>query len=130
VSWGARLGRLSLGSTSLAFLGYAYTPWIFSILAIGELITDQLPSTPSRTVPVQFGTRLLVGALCGGAIGASGGSLGAGAVAGVVGAVIGTLGGRAVRGRLAAAFGNDRPAAILEDVVAIGGGLLIVTMAR
>jgi len=130
VSWGARLGRLSLGSTSLAFLGYAYTPWIFSILAIGELITDQLPSTPSRTVPVQFGTRLLVGALCGGAIGASGGSLGAGAVAGVLGAVIGTLGGRAVRGRLAAAFGNDRPAAILEDVVAIGGGLLIVTMAR
>jgi len=130
VSWAARVGRLSLGSTSLAFLGYAYTPWIFAILAIGELITDQLPSTPSRTVPVQFATRLLVGALCGGAIGASAGSLGAGVVAGVVGAAIGTLGGRAVRGRLAAAFGSDRPAAILEDVVAIGGGILIVAMAR
>jgi uncharacterized membrane protein len=130
VSWAARIGRLSLGSTSLAFLGYAYTPWIFAILAIGELITDQLPSTPSRTVPVQFGTRLLVGALCGGAIGASAGSLGAGAVAGVVGAVIGTLGGRAARGRLAAAFGNDRPAAIIEDVVAIGGAILVVAMAR
>ena len=130
VSWAARFGRLSLGSTSLAFLGYAYTPWIFGILAIGELITDQLPSTPSRTVPVQFGTRLLVGALCGAAIGASAGSLGAGAVAGVIGAVIGTLGGRAVRGRLAAAFGSDRPAAILEDVVAIGGAILIVAMAR
>jgi uncharacterized membrane protein len=129
VSWGARLGGLSLASTSLAFLGYAYTPWIFSILAIGELITDQLPSTPSRTVPVQFGTRLLVGALCGGAI-ASGGSLGAGAVAGVIGAVIGTLGGRAVRGRLAAAFGTDRPAAIVEDVVALGGAILIVAVAR
>jgi uncharacterized membrane protein len=129
VSWAARIGRLSLGSTSLAFLGYAYTPWIFSILAIGELITDQLPSTPSRTTPVQFGTRLLVGALCGGAIGASAGSLGAGAVAGLLGAVIGTLGGRAVRGRLAAAFGNDRPAAIIEDLVAIGGTILIVAMA-
>jgi uncharacterized membrane protein len=129
VSWGARLGGLPLASTSLAFLGYAYTPWIFSILAIGELITDQLPSTPSRTVPVQFGTRLLVGALCGGAI-ASGGSLGAGAVAGVIGAVIGTLGGRAVRGRLAAAFGTDRPAAIVEDVVALGGAILIVAVAR
>ena len=122
VSWAARFGRLSLGSTSLAFLGYAFTPWIFSVLALGELVTDQLPSTPSRTVPVQFGTRLVVGALCGGAIGASGGSLIAGATSGIVGAVIGTLGGRAVRGRLAAAFGNDRPAAIIEDVVAIGGG--------
>jgi len=130
VSWGARLGKLSLGSTSLAFLGYAYTPWIFSVLAIAELITDQLPSTPSRTVPVQFGTRLLVGALCGGAIGTSDGSLAARAVAGVVGALIGTLGGRAVRGRLAAAFGNDRPAAIIEDVVAIGGAILIVAMGR
>jgi uncharacterized membrane protein len=35
-----------------------------------------------------------------------------------------------VRGRLATAFGSDRPAAIIEDVVAIGGGLLIVAMAR
>ena len=128
VSWAARFGRLSLGSTSLAFLGYAFTPWIFGVLALGELVTDQLPSTPSRTVPVQFGTRLLVGALCGAAIGASGGALVVGGIAGVVGAVIGTLGGRAARGRLAAAFGNDRPAALIEDVVAIGGGLLIVSM--
>ena len=29
VSWAARFGRLSLGSTGLAFLGYAFTPWIF-----------------------------------------------------------------------------------------------------
>ena len=52
--------------------------------------------------------------------------LGAGLVAGIVGAVIGTLGGRAVRARLAAAFGSDRPAAFLEDAVAIGGALLIM----
>ena len=31
----------------------------------------------------------------------------------------------AVRARLAAAFGSDRPAALIEDVVAIGGALLI-----
>ncbi len=44
-------------------------------------------------------------------------------VAGVVGAVIGTLGGRAVARQLAAAFGSDRPAALIEDAVAIVGAL-------
>jgi uncharacterized membrane protein len=33
--------------------------------------------------------------------------------------VAGTLGGAAVRGKLAAAFGRDLPAALLEDVAAI-----------
>ena len=126
ISLAARVGPLDLSTTSLAFLGYAYTPWIFTALALVELVTDQLPSTPSRTVPSQFGTRILVGGLTGGAIGASGGALVTGAVAGVVGAVIGTLGGRAVRARLAAALGSDRPAAIIEDLIAIGGAFLIV----
>lgn len=124
VSWAARLGRLQLSGTWLAFLGFRWTPWIFTLAAIGELITDQLPTTPSRTVPVQFGTRILMGFVCGAAIGASGGAMVPGALSGVVGAVIGTLGGRAVRARLAAAFGSDRPAALLEDAVAIGSALL------
>ena len=126
ISLAAHAGRLNLSTTSLAFLGYAYTPWIFTILALVELVTDQLPTTPSRTVPIQFGTRILMGGLTGGAIGASGGALVIGAIAGIVGAIIGTLGGRAVRGRLAAAFGSDRPAAIVEDLIAIGGAFLIV----
>ena len=126
ISLAARAGRLDLSTTSLAFLGYAYTPWIFTILALVELVTDQLPTTPSRTVPIQFGTRMLMGGLTGGAIGASGGALVIGVIAGIVGAVIGTLGGRAVRARLAAAFGSDRPAAMIEDVIAIGGAFLIV----
>lgn len=50
----------------------------------------------------------------------------AGVLAGIVGAVIGTLGGRAARARMAAAFGRDRPAALIEDAVAILGALLIV----
>ncbi len=126
ISLAARAGRLDLSTTSLAFLGYAYTPWIFTILALVELVTDQLPTTPSRTVPIQFGTRMLMGGLTGGAIGASGGALVIGVIAGIVGAVIGTLGGRAFRARLAAAFGSDRPAAVIEDLVAIGGAFLIV----
>ena len=126
VSWAARLGSLNLAPTGLAFLGYAFTPWIFTALALGELVTDQLPTTPSRTVPVQFGTRILVGALSGGAIGAANGQLVVGAIGGVIGAVIGTLGGRAFRARLAASFGRDRPAALIEDAVAIGGAFLIM----
>jgi hypothetical protein len=52
VSWAAQLGQLSLSGTWLAFLGYVWTAWVLTLFAAGELITDQLPSTPSRTVPV------------------------------------------------------------------------------
>ena len=130
ISLAARAGWLDLAATPLAFLGYAYTPWIFTVLALGELVTDQLPTTPSRTVPIQFGTRILMGGLTGGAIGASAGSLGMGVVAGMIGAIVGTLGGRAARGRLADAFGSDRPAAIVEDLIAIGGAVLSVSALR
>jgi uncharacterized membrane protein len=130
VSWAARLGWLDVAPTGLAFLGFAVTPWIFTALALGELVTDQLPTTPSRTVPLQFGARLLMGALCGAAVGAGSGRLAVGLVAGVVGAIIGTLGGRAFRARLATAFGSDRPAALIEDAVAIGGALLVMVAAR
>jgi uncharacterized membrane protein len=126
ISWAAHLGWLNLGDSWLAFLGYALTPWIFTVLAIAELITDQLPSTPSRKVPVQFGTRIVIGALCGAAVGISGGWPTGGTIAGVIGAVIGTLAGADVRGRIARAFGQDRPAALIEDAVAIVGAFLIV----
>jgi uncharacterized membrane protein len=95
VSWAAHLGRLDLRGTWLASLGYSWTPWIISVLALMEFVTDQLPSTPSRTVPMQFGARIVSGALAGAAIGASGGASIAGLLAGIVGAIIGTLGGRA-----------------------------------
>jgi uncharacterized membrane protein len=126
VSWAARIGWLKLSTTVVAFLGYALTPWIFTALALLELVIDQLPTTASRTVPVQFGARLFTGTLSGGAIGASGGMLLTGLVAGFVGAIVGTLGGRAFRARLAAAFGSDRPAALIEDAVALGGAVLIL----
>jgi uncharacterized membrane protein len=126
ISFAAHYGLLNLSGTFLAFLGFRFTPWILLVLAIGELITDQLPTTPSRKVPVQFGTRILVGAVTGGAIGVAAGSLWIGALVGIAGAIIGTLGGAAVRGKLAASFGKDRPAALIEDAVAIGGAILIV----
>lgn len=130
VAWATYLGRLDLSGTWLAFLGNVWARWILTALALVELVVDQLPSTASRRVPVQFGARILTGALSGAAVGTAGGSWVVGLLAGVVGAVIGTLGGSAFRARLAAAFGSDRPAAFIEDAVAIGGALLIVAALR
>ncbi len=128
-SWAARLGLVNLEGTWLAFLGYSWTPVILTVLALVELVTDQLPSTPSRTVPQQFGARLVTGALAG-MVFASSMSMAAGATAGVVGAIIGTLGGARARARLAASFGRDLPAALVEDAVAILGALLVVLALR
>ena len=130
IAWAAQLGVLDLGGSWLNFFAHPWTAWIFTVLALGEFVTDQLPSTPSRTVPIQFGARLISGGLCGAAIGFAGGSLWAGVIAGLVGAVIGTLGGRAGRGKLAQAFGKDRPAAFIEDAIAIIGALLVVLALR
>lgn len=126
-AFGARFGALAVAGTPMAFMGYAWTPWILGLAALSEFVTDQLPSTPSRKVPVQFTARILTGALSGATVAAPSGAVVTGVVAGIIGAIIGTLGGAALRARLAAAFGSDRPAAILEDLIAVGGAVLIVT---
>ena len=123
VAWAVRLGALHVEGTWLAFLGRTWVTWLFTVPAILELIGDQLPTTPSRTEPVPFAARLASGALSGAAIGADRGHWVAGAVAGFAGAALGTLGGHAARARLAAAFGRDRPAAFLEDAIAIVGAV-------
>jgi uncharacterized membrane protein len=128
VSWAARWGWLHVENTWLAFLGFAATPYVLTVLAIGELIADKLPKTPSRKAPLGFGGRIVTGALCGAALGATSQSLLGGLVAGVLGAVAGTLGGYECRVRLVKAMGgNDLPIALLEDAIAIGGAFLIVS---
>ena len=127
VSWAAQFGWLELQGTWLAFLGANVAAYVATALALAELVGDKLPMTPSRKVPLQFGTRIVSGALCGAALGAPGGATLVGLLLGAIGAVIGTLGGAAARTRLAAAFGKDLPAALLEDVVAVGGAILLVS---
>jgi uncharacterized membrane protein len=127
VSWAARLGWLHLENTRLAFLGAAITPYILSALAIGELINDKLPKTPSRKAPLGFGVRIAVGAMCGAAIGASSQALMGGLVAGVLGAIAGTLGGYEARRRAAIAAGKDLPIALLEDAIAVCCAFWIVS---
>jgi uncharacterized membrane protein len=127
VAWGVRLNDWMMAGSHLAWFGNAFMPWVFSVLAIAELVTDKLPGTASRKVPPQFITRVITGALAGAVIGAAKDSLAVGAIAGAVGAVAGTLGGAAARGKLAAMFGKDLPAALVEDVVAIVLGIGVVS---
>jgi uncharacterized membrane protein len=128
VSWAAHLGWLPLESSWATFMGYRFTPYIFTVLALIELVTDQLPGTPSRKVPQQFGARIVSGALCGAILGVPAGAWIGGLIAGAIGAVIGTLGGYEARKHLVLATGGrDFPIAILEDAVAIIGALLIVS---
>src|SRR5438067_6700609 len=105
VSWAARLGWLPLQNTGLAFLGYAATPYILSLFAIAELITDKLPKTPSRKTLVPFTARVVTGAFSGAALGAPNGALPAGLLAGALGGVAGTLVGYEFRQRLVKATG-------------------------
>jgi uncharacterized membrane protein len=120
VSWTARLGCLHLEHTWLAFLGYAFTPYILSLMAIGEMVNDKLSKTPSRLISPQFITRIVMGTFCGVALGLSTGHLVMGLLAGAVGSVAGTLGGAKARAFGAKLFGRDLPAALVEDVVALG----------
>lgn len=130
VSWAARLGWLHVENTPLAFLGFSATPWIVSVLAIGELISDKLPKTPSRKAPVPFAARIVVGAFCGAALGAPVGAAIGGLLAGAVGGVAGTLAGYEFRSRLVRAIGGkDLPIALIEDAIAIGAAFLIVSRA-
>jgi uncharacterized membrane protein len=128
VSWAARLGWLHVENTWLAFLGFAATPYVLSVLAIGELVADKLPKAPSRKAPPGFITRIVTGALIGAALGATAGSWAAGLVAGVIGAIAGTFGGYEFRVRLVKAIGGkDLPIAVLEDLIAIGGAIFLVS---
>lgn len=124
ISWGAYLGWLDFSGTAFSFIGALPTVIILTIVAIAELVSDQLPNTPSRKVPMQFGARIVLGALSGALL--LPGNWIIGAILGAVGAVLGTVGGAEARSRLTSSFGSDRPAALLEDAVAIIAALLIV----
>jgi uncharacterized membrane protein len=132
VAWAARLGHLDLASTPLAWLGSAVAAWLLAAAAVGELIADKLPFTPNRTALGPFVARLVTGVLAGGALVAGqGGSLAGGAVAGAAGAVVGTFGGYRARTGLVRALGTpDYVVALLEDLVAVGGAILLVLSAR
>ena len=129
VAWAARLGWLSLAGTGLAFMGSTWAVVIFTVAAVGEFVTDQLPKTPPRTVPVQLVARIVSGGFSAACLSvAAGGSPLIGALVGGVGAVAGTYGGYHARvGLVHALHVPDRAIAVPEDLIAIGTGLLVVS---
>ena len=64
-AWAAYLGVLPVTGTWLAWLASPWAVRIVTVFALVELMTDQLRSTPSDKIPVQFGTRVLIGAAAG-----------------------------------------------------------------
>jgi uncharacterized membrane protein len=96
----------------------------FTLLAVVELVADQLPSTPSRTRPPGLIARIVLGGLSGAAVAASGiQSIALGAGFGVAGG-IGAFAGYEVRTRLVKAL--EVPP-VFEDGVAIAGAVLVVS---
>jgi uncharacterized membrane protein len=129
VCWGAHLGWISLAGSPLAFLAHPIAVALFTLFAVGELIADKLPRIRARTQIGPLIVRIVLGALCGAALAIAGHApLALGAVLGAVGAVLGTYGGYAYR-RATSGSGkiSDLPVALLEDLVAVGGGLLLVS---
>jgi uncharacterized membrane protein len=128
VAWGAHLGWLHLRG-GLAFFANRISLVIFSLFAVGELIADKLPFIPPRTQLGPLGVRVVFGALCAAALcDSSGASQVLGAILGALGAVAGTFAGYFYRRALSpGAKVPDFLVALLEDLVAVGGGFLLVS---
>jgi uncharacterized membrane protein len=129
VCWGAHLGWLHLAGTHIGFLSSLVALILFSLLAIGELVADQLPKIPRRTSAGPLAARVVLGAMCGGAFAVSGGaSFGLCCLLGGLGGLIGAFAGYNAR-HVATYDGRfpDLPVAIVEDLIAIGGGLFLVS---
>lgn len=129
VAWAAHRGWLNLLNSPLSFMGSAAAVVVFTLLALAELVVDQLPSTPSRTEPPGLLARVGLGGLSGAAVAISGSqSVALGAILGVAGGLAGAFGGYQARTRLVRGLNvPDFLIACVEDAVAVGGGLLIVS---
>ena len=129
VCWAAHLGWLNLEGSRLAFMESTAATYGFSVLALGELVADKLPFVPNRTSPGPLFGRIVLGSLSGAAISVAGGqSAVVGAILGGAGGVIGAFAGYRARADL---VGKSRlpdwAIALLEDIVAVGGGLFLVS---
>jgi uncharacterized membrane protein len=128
-AWAAHRNWLNLAGSRLAFMGSSAAVAVFAVLAIVELIADKLPSTPSRTKPPGLISRFVFGALSGACVGKSvGQSFVYGAMLGAAGGIAGAFAGYQWRTGLVKALKvPDFVVALLEDIIAIGGGLYIVS---
>src|ERR1700730_6970320 len=129
VAWAAHRNWINLHNTPLSFLASTAALVIFTLLAVVELVADQLPSTPGRTKPPGLIARIVLGGLSGAAIAVSGTqSIALGAVLGAAGGIAGAFTGYQVRTRLVKALKvPDFVIATLEDAVTMSGGFFVVS---
>ena len=127
-AWAAHLGWLRL-ARPLSFIGSLPAVISLSVLAVGEVFVDKLPNTPNRTAPLGLIARIVTGSLTGACVSVGGGkSAVVGAGLGMLGGIVGCFGGYQVRARLVKSLGQpDFNIALIEDLIAIGGSLFIVT---
>ena len=124
--WFARFGLLPVAGTWAFWAAQPITAIVFTILAMGELIGDKLPQTPSRVSLLPLVARICFGGVVG-AICATGlrGAPAEGAILGVLGAVVGAFGGFNLRQWMVKTKGfRDLPVALAEDAVAVGLSVL------
>src|SRR5271156_2695044 len=118
--WLALLHRLQLTGWA-SFAGSKVAVGLFSLGAVGELVSDKLPKTPSRLKQPGFSIRIVTGAFCGLILAtAASFSIAGGALLGAIGAVAGSYLGYFVRSRLTGNFSlPDLPVALVEDIICI-----------
>ena len=129
VSWGAHLGWLHLAASHLAFMGSQIALVLFSLCAVGELIADKFPKIPNRTDAGPLALRAIMGAICGGAFAVTfGADFAMACLLGGLGGLLGSFAGFWMR-KLATRPGRlpDVLVALTEDLIAVGGGLLLVS---
>ncbi len=128
VAWAVHLGWLKLAGP-LSLIGSLPAVIVLSLLAITEFIIDKLPNTPSRTAPPGLIARIVTGGLTGACVSLGGGqSALVGAGLGLIGGIFGCFAGYQARVRLVRSLRQpDIYVALLEDLVAIGGSLFIVS---
>lgn len=129
MAWAVFLDWINLSGTWASWVGHWATVTVLTIIALAELISDQMPQTPSRKTAVQFITRLVTGAFAGAVLGTAWGYQWSSLGAGMIGAVLGTIGGYEIRTRLVRTTGGrDLPIGVLEDVVAVVAGLAVASL--
>src|SRR5690242_4456976 len=128
VAWAVYLGWLTL-TRRMSLVGALPAVIILSLLAITEVIFDKLPNTPNRTAPLGLIGRIVTGGFTGACVSLGGGqSAYVGAALGVIGGIVGCFAGYQARARLEESRRQpDFNIALVEDLIAIGGSLFIVS---
>ena len=129
VAWALHLGWIKL-ARPLTLISSLPAVIILSLLAIVELVVDKLPKTPNRTAPPGLIARIVTGGFAGSCVALAGGQTAlVGGALGVLGGIVGCFGGYHIRARLVKSVGlPDFYVALVEDLIAIGGSLLIVSL--